>query len=214
MGDTVAFQLAEEANTTNTYTVGGADNVVEIIELPSEIIAVPGATGADGADGNDGADGAGAAPVQDEGDEVVATPIGFNFVGDGVVVTDVGGVATVTIAGGGTPPTPPRLPIRAMSGSQLTTRSPRARRWRVLLVPVMPWQFPLMLEPSMCSSSRPATEGVVTAVYIYADGSPNTQNQISSWTEIASLDVSGVDHVGIYSTDPLNGAGGLIIEVV
>ena len=75
----------------------------------TEMMALDGTDGNDGADGNDGndgADGAGAAPVQDEGVEVVTTPIGFNFVGDGVVVTDDSGVATVTIAsggGGGTP---------------------------------------------------------------------------------------------------------------
>ena len=60
-----------------------------------------GAAGADGTDGTDGADGAGAAPAQDEGTVVVATPTAYNFVGDGVVVSNVGGVATVTIVGGG-----------------------------------------------------------------------------------------------------------------
>ena len=36
-GDTITFQLAEEGNTGNTYTIGGADSVVEIIEIPSEV---------------------------------------------------------------------------------------------------------------------------------------------------------------------------------
>ena len=61
--------------------------------------------GATGPAGADGADGAGAAPIQDEGTAVVATPTAINFVGNGVVVTNVGGVATVTIAGGAMPPT-------------------------------------------------------------------------------------------------------------
>ena len=147
-GDTITFQLAEEANSANTYTIGGADSVVEIVEIVTAIEAGPagaagadgaagpagaagadgtdgmdGATGADGAAGAagaagadgavgptgpagaDGADGAGAAPVQDEGVAVVATPTAFNFVGAGVVVTNVGGVATITIAGGATPTT-------------------------------------------------------------------------------------------------------------
>ena len=60
-----------------------------------------GATGDTGPPGADGADGAGAAPAQDEGTQVVATPTAWNFVGDGVVLTDVGGVATVTVPGGG-----------------------------------------------------------------------------------------------------------------
>ena len=34
-GDTVTFQLAEEGDTGNTYTIGGADSVVEIVEIPS-----------------------------------------------------------------------------------------------------------------------------------------------------------------------------------
>ena len=98
--DTVTFQLLEEGDTTNTYTIGGDDSVVEIIELPSEIVGVEGPAGADG---NDGADGAGAAPAQDEGVTIVATPTAYNFVGPGVFLTNVGGVATVTIAGGGGP---------------------------------------------------------------------------------------------------------------
>ena len=63
-----------------------------------------GANGNDGNDGADGADGTGSAPVQDEGSEIVATPTAFNFVGAGVVVTNVGGVATVTIVGGSAAP--------------------------------------------------------------------------------------------------------------
>lgn len=39
--------------------------------------------------------------VQDDGVDVVSDAQTFNFAGAGVVVTDVGGVATVTIAGGG-----------------------------------------------------------------------------------------------------------------
>lgn len=38
-------------------------------------------------------------PVQDEGGHVVQSPTAINFVGDGVEVTDVSGVATVTISG-------------------------------------------------------------------------------------------------------------------
>ena len=36
-----------------------------------------------------------------KGSQVVATPTAINFVGDGVVVTDASGIATVTIPGGG-----------------------------------------------------------------------------------------------------------------
>ena len=77
---------------------------------PTGPAGAAGDDGDDGTDGNDGAagpagadgsDGTGAAPVQDEGTVVVATPTGFNFVGSGVVVTAVGTVATVTITGGG-----------------------------------------------------------------------------------------------------------------
>ena len=142
-GDTITFQMAEESNTGNTYTIGGADSVVEIVEIPSEVRGVVGATGAAGPngtdgsrtgggrdgrmarmarmvqpgrnrgldgtdgcgvlapDGMDGADGAGAAPVQEEGTQVTATPTALNFVGDGVTATDVAGVATITIPGGG-----------------------------------------------------------------------------------------------------------------
>ena len=49
--DTVTFQLAEEANTSNTYTIGGVDSVVEIVELPSEIVGVEGPAGVQGDQG-------------------------------------------------------------------------------------------------------------------------------------------------------------------
>ena len=39
-GDTITFQAAEEVNTANTYTIGGADSVIEIIEIPSEVRGV------------------------------------------------------------------------------------------------------------------------------------------------------------------------------
>jgi len=42
-----------------------------------------------------------AVPVQDDEVEIVADPSAINFKGAGVVVADVGGVATVTVAGGG-----------------------------------------------------------------------------------------------------------------
>ena len=44
-GDTITFQLAEEVDTSNTYTIGGADSVVEIVEIPSEAVGVRGSTG-------------------------------------------------------------------------------------------------------------------------------------------------------------------------
>ena len=62
---------------------------------------------------------------------------------------------------------------------------------------------------------RPASEGDFTAVYIYQSGSPNTQNQISAWTQAAAtVDVGGEDHNVLYSGDVLTGAGGFIVEVV
>ena len=48
VGDTLTFQMREEGNTANTYTFGGADSVVEIIEIPSQVIGVQGPPGADG----------------------------------------------------------------------------------------------------------------------------------------------------------------------
>jgi hypothetical protein len=43
--------------------------------------------------------GGGAVPVEDDGSQIVAAPTALNFTGAGVVVSDVGGVANVAIAG-------------------------------------------------------------------------------------------------------------------
>lgn len=48
--------------------------------------------------------GGGAVPVEDDGSQIVAAPTALNFTGAGVVVTDVGGEATIAIAGGGAIP--------------------------------------------------------------------------------------------------------------
>ncbi|RJG10902.1 DUF2793 domain-containing protein [Pseudomonas cavernicola] len=56
-------------------------------------------------------------PVQDEGSTVVASPTAINFVGAGVTVTDVGGVATVTISGGGAGGVAPALQYTCETGS-------------------------------------------------------------------------------------------------
>jgi len=45
--------------------------------------------------------GSGSVPVEDDGTEIVATPTALNFTGAGVTVTDVSGVATIAISGGG-----------------------------------------------------------------------------------------------------------------
>lgn len=45
----------------------------------------------------------GSVPVQKAGAEVVAAPTAHNYTGAGVTVTDVGGVATINVPGGGTP---------------------------------------------------------------------------------------------------------------
>lgn len=61
--------------------------------------------------------GVGSTPVQDEGSTVVASPTAINFVGAGVSVTDVGGVATVTISGGGAGGVAPALQYTCETGS-------------------------------------------------------------------------------------------------
>src|SRR6056297_530026 len=43
----------------------------------------------------------GVVPVEDDGSEIVAAPSALNFTGAGVTVTDVSGVATIDIPGGG-----------------------------------------------------------------------------------------------------------------
>ena len=63
--------------------------------------------------------------------------------------------------------------------------------------------------------ARPITAGDFSAVYLYAAGSPNTQNQISAWTQLTStIEIGGEAHDVIYSNAALTGAGGFIMEVV
>ena len=76
--DTVVFQMAEYANTTNTYTIGGADSYVGIVEIPSEVRGVAGPAGG----------GSGLSAVSTDasvdGDGTAADPIG---IADGGVTT-------------------------------------------------------------------------------------------------------------------------------
>jgi len=64
------------------------------IQIYSGTTWVPYAAGGSGSGG-------GAVPIQEEGSTIVAAPTAINFVGAGATVTDDGGVATVTIPGGG-----------------------------------------------------------------------------------------------------------------
>ena len=51
---------------------------------------------------------------------------------------------------------------------------------------------------------RPSSVGPITAVFIYAQGSPNTNNQISAWTVApAVISIGGEDHNYVYSNNPL-----------
>jgi hypothetical protein len=45
--------------------------------------------------------GGGSVPVEDDGSQIVAAPTALNFTGAGITVTDVGGVATIDVPGGG-----------------------------------------------------------------------------------------------------------------
>ena len=65
--------------------------------------------------------------------------------------------------------------------------------------------------------ARPASEGTITQVYVYAESSPNTTNQIGAWTvETAELDISGTAHIVVRSNNALTPPIGytLVVEVV
>ena len=59
---------------------------------------------------------------------------------------------------------------------------------------------------------RPAAQGAITTVYLYASGHRNTQNQRTAFTPI-TVTVGGASHVGVVSREALTGAGGRIMEV-
>lgn len=64
--------------------------------------------------------------------------------------------------------------------------------------------------------ARPMSLGVITVLYLYAEGSPNTTNQIGSWSVAADvLDIAGEDHYVIVSNNLLAAPAGytLVVEV-
>ena len=82
--------MVEESNSANTYTIGGADSLVEIVEIPSQVVGILGPAGDD-------------APViewQDEGIDL-SEVTSVNLVGAGITGVVVGGVLTITVAGSG-----------------------------------------------------------------------------------------------------------------
>lgn len=102
------LQVSEDQVTwidmARSNTAGGGSNMYVVVPAnwyyridPSGSPTIESWSEADEVSGSGG----GSVPVQDDGVEIVATPTALNFTGDGVTVTDVSGVATVSITGGG-----------------------------------------------------------------------------------------------------------------
>src|SRR6056297_1309569 len=70
------------------------DAWIKVNNMTSEIYTTFG-------DGSTLSSAGGVVPVEDDGSEIVAAPSALNFTGAGVTVTDVSGVATIDIPGGG-----------------------------------------------------------------------------------------------------------------
>ena len=129
-----------------------------------------------------------------------------------MVVTDVGGVATVTIAGGGGT-TPTHTSYCGISADEAFTAAEflagTSGTGNALAIPAY-------TGTRHVGFARPTSEGAITALYLYAQGSPNTQNQISAWTvETVELDIGGDPHYVVRSNNLLTGASGYtaVVEV-
>ena len=144
--------------------------------------------------------------AQDEGVELATDITTINVVGDGAAGTAAGGVLTITV---GAEPDPTHTSYCGVSDDTTITETEATDGTtgvgNALVVPTYTGTMHVFF-------LRPTSEGAITAVYIYDDGSPNTQNQISAWTAF-NLDVGGVAHDGVYSVG-LTSASGLIVEVV
>ena len=117
VGDTVTFQAAEETNTANTYTFGGADNVVEIVEIPSEVRGVAGADGVGVPTGGTDTQILAKASDVDLDTEWVDAPTGGGGGGLSTVATDA------TIEGDGTTGDPLALADDAVTTAKLAALS-------------------------------------------------------------------------------------------
>src|SRR6056297_2014090 len=107
------LNVADGADVSPVTSVAGETGVISAGDLRTALNVEDGATADQtGAEivsaldtelgGSTWQSGGGIVPVEDDGSQIVAAPTALNFTGAGVTVTDVSGVATIAISGGGT----------------------------------------------------------------------------------------------------------------
>ncbi len=107
-----ALNVADGADVSPVTSVAGETGVISAGDLRTALNVEDGATADQtGAEivtaidtelgGSTWQSGGGSIPAQDDGVQIVAAPTALNFTGAGITVTDVGGVATIDVPGGG-----------------------------------------------------------------------------------------------------------------
>ena len=126
------------------------------------------------------------------------------------------GQITINASGGSGPgPSPTHTSYVGLSADRVPTeaeaKAGTTGTGNALAVPA----YPGGTETTYVFYAAPASEGDFTAVYLYPDGSRNTQSQITAWEQLAAtLDIDGVAHNVLMSRSTLRGAAGYILEVV
>ena len=166
-----------------------------------------------GVQGEPGQNGTNTIRVRDESSAAVSGIEELRVVGAAGMIEVEGVVATLMLAGSVVVP-PTHTSYVAVSEDAVITESEAlagtSGTGNALAVPDF-------IDPSFVAFLRPVSQGIFTAVYLYAEGARNTQNQITAWTQQAApLDVGGEDHYILITNGPLDAPQGftLVVEVV
>ena len=223
-GDTVTLQFAEEVDTGNTYTIGGADSVVEIVEIPSEVRAVGGGLSVSAVDDRVGVLALLKANNLAELADVVAARLNLGI--DLSLLAALGGATFTGPARGLTPVQADDFTTKAYVDGLVVPVVAHANYIGIKAADAVfaasdytvsgervGFVIPAYTGTVYLSFAFPDTE-TIAEVYLYQTGHRNVINVLSSFPTVGAVTLGGSDHTSRTTVDAQTGYGGYTLEMV